>query len=195
MLRDLASFLFFLSLLPFLFHGVQETSPDLRIWLLANLEEFFKFIISHCHSFLSSTFVVSFSFILLIFMSSCLAKLVFCGLYHFEEYSFARSGSNCGDSHRELSKLQPYFIAVGREGGRGEEYEDFVVSRQNLPDPPEGSLIFLGSPPSLVVNFTKIPLFVYNILLAATDLSFRSLRKIGDPTLSSEPLSPDENDD
>ena len=128
-------------------------------------------------------------------MSSCLAKLVFCGLYHFEEYSFARSGSNCGDSLRELSKLQPYFIAVGREGGRGEGYEDFVVSRQNLPDIPEGSLIFLGSPPSLVVNFTKIPLFVCNILLAATDLSFRSLRKIGDPTLSSEPLSPDENDD
>ena len=119
MLRDLASFLFFLSLLPFLFHGVQETSPDLRIWLLANLEEFFKFIISHCHSFPSSTFFVSFRFILLIFMSSCLAKLVFCGLYHFEEYSFARSGSNCGDSHRELSKLQPYFIAVGREGGKG----------------------------------------------------------------------------
>ena len=83
----------------------------------------------------------------------------------------------------------------GGRGGRGEGYEDFVVSRQNLPDPPEGSLIFLGSPPSLVVNFTKIPLFVCNILLAATDLSFRSLRKIGDPTLSSEPLSPDENDD
>ena len=41
------------------------------------------------------------------------------------------------------------------------------MSRQNLPDPPEGSLIFLGSPPSLVVNFTKIPLFVCNILLAA----------------------------
>ena len=91
-------------------------------------------------------------------------------------------------------KTPAIFHRRGEGGGEG-GYEDFVVSRQNLPDPPEGSLIFLGSPPSLVVNFTKIPLFVCNILLAATDLSFRSLRKIRDPTLSSEPLSPDENDD
>ena len=89
---------------------------------------FFKSIISnvlslsiYCQSFPSSTFVVSFRFILLIFMPFCLAKLVFRGLHHFEE-NFLRVtgwyGSNSGDSLRKLSKLQPLFIAVSK--GRGE---------------------------------------------------------------------------
>ena len=51
---------------------------------------------------------------LLIFISFCLAKVVLLSLYHFEENVFACYRSNCGDSLRKLSKLQPYFIAVGR---------------------------------------------------------------------------------
>ena len=191
MLRDLASFLFFLSLLPFLFHGVQETSPDLRIWLLANLEEFFKFIISLCHSSPSSTFVVSFRFMLLIFYVFLSCKTSILWSLSFWRIFFCAFWFKLRWQPSGTLKTPAIFHRRGEGGG----YEDFVVSRQNLPDPPEGSLIFLGSPPSLVVNFTKIPLFFCNILLAATDLSFRSLRKIRDPTLSSEPLSSDENDD
>ena len=148
--KTLAHFIYS-QLVPFLFYGVQETSPDLRIWLLANLEEFFKFIISnvlslsiYCQSFPSPTFVVSFRFILLIFMPFCLAKLVFRGLHHFEE-NFLRVtgwyGSNSGDSLRKLS--------------------DSVVSPQNLLDPPENSLILLWSLPSAVhwqSIFPKVPL-------------------------------------